>query len=224
MGSDDIFHKRKAKTAKQLARRQASRASYERVLIVCEGSKTEPNYFCALVSDLELNSANVEIDGGCDSSPKSIVEYAKRLYIAEKKTGNGFDKVFCVFDKDSHETYDDALICIQSMKPKGVFVSINSVPCFEYWLLLHFNFTTKPFEASGNGSSCVNLIDELKKYLPDYEKGDDNIYSDPSGQMERAIAYSKRALIQAEKSGSDNPSTLVHELVEYLQDLKKVKD
>lgn len=42
--------------------------------------------------------------------------------------------------------------------------------------------------------------------------------------MERAIAYSKRALIQAEKSGSDNPSTLVHELVEYLQDLKKVKD
>lgn len=224
MGSDDIFHKRKAKTAKQLARRQASRASYERVLIVCEGSKTEPNYFCALVSDLELNSANVEIDGGCDSSPKSIVEYAKRLYIAEKKTGNGFDKVFCVFDKDSHETYDDALICIQSMKPKGVFVSINSVPCFEYWLLLHFNFTTKPFEASGNGSSCVNLIDELKKYLPDYEKGDDNIYSDLSGQMERAIAYSKRALIQAEKSGSDNPSTLVHELVEYLQDLKKVKD
>lgn len=224
MGSDDIFHKRKAKTAKQLARRKASRASYERVLIVCEGSKTEPNYFCALVSDLELNSANVEIDGGCDPSPKSIVEYAKRLYIAEKKTGNGFDKVFCVFDKDSHETYDDALICIQSMKPKDVFVSINSIPCFEYWLLLHFNFTTKPFEASGNGSSCANLIDELKKYLPDYEKGDDNIYRELSGQMDRAIAYSKRALTQAEGNGTDNPTTYVYELVEYLQHLKKAKD
>jgi len=44
MGSDDLFHKRKAKNAQQLARRKARRAPYAKVLIVCEGEKTEPLY------------------------------------------------------------------------------------------------------------------------------------------------------------------------------------
>ena len=45
MGSEDLFHKRKAKSAEQLERRKAKRSPYEKVLIVCEGEKTEPNYF-----------------------------------------------------------------------------------------------------------------------------------------------------------------------------------
>ena len=45
MGSDDLFHKRKARTAELHRRRVARRAPYDRVLIVCEGAKTEPNYF-----------------------------------------------------------------------------------------------------------------------------------------------------------------------------------
>ncbi|OPY61749.1 MAG: hypothetical protein A4E57_04133 [Syntrophorhabdaceae bacterium PtaU1.Bin034] len=47
MGTDDLYHKRKAKTARDLARKKATRAPYERVLIVCEGRKTEPYYFSA---------------------------------------------------------------------------------------------------------------------------------------------------------------------------------
>ncbi len=224
MGTDDLFSKRKAKSAKQLARKKASRASYDRVLIVCEGSKTEPNYFCGLINDLEINSANVEIDGDCDSSPGRIVEYAKRLYTAEKKTGDGYDKVFCVFDKDSHQSYDTALRSIQALSPNGVFIAINSVPCFEFWLLLHYVFTTKPFMADGKGSSCASVIVELKKYLADYEKGDNDIYAEVAGQTEQAIAYSKRVLAQAEESNTDNPSTLLHVLVEFLQNIKIIKD
>lgn len=53
-GSDDLFHKRKAKMALDLARRRARRASYDRVLIVCEGAKTEPNYLRNLIDFLEL--------------------------------------------------------------------------------------------------------------------------------------------------------------------------
>ena len=45
MGSEDLFHKRKAKAADSLKRRKAKRSSYDKVLIVCEGEKTEPNYF-----------------------------------------------------------------------------------------------------------------------------------------------------------------------------------
>ena len=45
MGSDDLFHKRKAKQTRDLKRKKDKRAPYDKVLIVCEGGKTEPNYF-----------------------------------------------------------------------------------------------------------------------------------------------------------------------------------
>jgi len=173
------------------------------------------------VSDLELNSANVEIDGDCDSSPMSVAEYAKKRYVEEKRTGNGFDKVFCVFDKDSHTTYEEALRRIKSMKPKATFVAFTSIPCFEYWLLLHFNFTTKPFESTSAKSSCYSLIDELKRYLPDYDKGESGIYKMISTKTKQAITWSERSLAQAGENHTDNPSTHVHELVSYLMNLKK---
>lgn len=56
MGTDNLFHRRKAKQAKELARKKANRERYNKVLIVCEGTKTEPNYFNALKDHLELNS------------------------------------------------------------------------------------------------------------------------------------------------------------------------
>jgi hypothetical protein len=54
VGTDNFHHKRKAKLAKDLQRRQARRAPYEKVLIVCEGGKTEPNYFTELRDHYEL--------------------------------------------------------------------------------------------------------------------------------------------------------------------------
>ncbi len=87
MGSDDLHHKRKARRAKDLARRKSSRASYDRVLIVCEGAKTEPNYLRELIDCLELNSANVEVDGDSGSSPISVVKHAKRRYREEQAKG-----------------------------------------------------------------------------------------------------------------------------------------
>jgi len=56
MGSENLFHKRKAKAADRLERRKAKRASYDKVIIVCEGEKTEPNYFNELIDFYEINS------------------------------------------------------------------------------------------------------------------------------------------------------------------------
>jgi len=74
MGSDDLFHKRKAKRAEEHRREIARRDPYERILIVCEGEKTEPNYFRWLRDRFRLNSANIVIAdkrGGLD--PKSLL-------------------------------------------------------------------------------------------------------------------------------------------------------
>jgi len=87
-------------------------------------------------------------------------------------------------------------------------------------LLLHFEFTTRPFTSTGAKSACASLIEDLKKYLPDYTKGVTGIYQQLTVQTDRAIAWSKRALQQAQNNGTDNPTTYMHELVEYLRQLK----
>lgn len=52
--------KRKASATE---RRAAQRAPYDKVLIVCEGSKTEPNYFRDLIKLHDISSVNVRISG-----------------------------------------------------------------------------------------------------------------------------------------------------------------
>ena len=59
MGTDDLFHKRKAREAESLRRQAAKRVPYDVVLIVCEGEKTEPYYFKGLRKHLRLSNANI---------------------------------------------------------------------------------------------------------------------------------------------------------------------
>jgi hypothetical protein len=222
MGKDDLFHKRKLRSAKELERRKASRSPYDRVLIVCEGAKTEPNYFAALRTKLRLNRQNVVIadkKGGLD--PKGLVEYAIEEFEAEPD----FNHVYCVFDKDKHATYAAALDKLTSKRLKGgaALHPITSVPCFEVWLLLHFTYTTKSFDAPLQDSNANLVIGDLKRHLPNYEKGSKDIFGDVSDRTGTAIENAKQLERFHETSGTDNPSTKVYVIVEYLQALGKPK-
>jgi len=220
MGSDNLFKKRKAKLAADLKRRQAKKSPYDTVLIVCEGGKTEPNYFCELRDYYRINTANVEISGDCGSSPISVLEKARQLYRESQRKGIPFDRVYCVFDKDTHSSYEQTLEMIQSSKPTGTFFAITSVPCFEFWLLLHFTYSTQPFYGTtGAKSAGDEVVAELKRYISDYAKGVHGHFHALVDDLARAIEYSKRVLLEAQKNETDNPSTSVHELVEYLQGL-----
>ena len=102
MGTDDLFHKRKASEAESLRRKAAKRASYDIVLIVCEGAKTEPYYFLGLRKHLRLSNANIIIaDKKTGIDPLSVVNFA----IKEFNKDPCYDRVYCVFDKDKHTTY-----------------------------------------------------------------------------------------------------------------------
>lgn len=223
MGTDNLFHKRKARQASSLERRKAKRAPYAKVLIVCEGTKTEPHYFQGLKDEYQLNGANIEITGDCDSSPDSICQFAFRRYTEEKNAGDPFDRVYCVFDKDSHETYGLACGKIARATPKDTFLAVTSVPCFEYWLLLHFHYSTAPYESLPGNSVGDQSLADLKKYMPHYQKGDKGIFTELAGQLEHAKSNAKRANIAARQHHTDNPSTQIHELVEFLQALKDVE-
>ncbi|WP_275100174.1 RloB family protein [Sedimenticola hydrogenitrophicus] len=220
MGSDDLFHKRRKKAEKSLKRSQAKRDAYDRVLIVCEGEKTEPHYLQELIDHLKLNSANVLVDGRSSSSPDKVWQYAKERYREAERRGDVFDRVYCVIDRDSHTTFDQTLVEIRKSRPNGVFHATPSVPCFEYWVLLHFDYKTAPYTRTGSNSPCDCVIADLKRYMPGYTKGDKGVFYQIMSDTDRAIALSKLTLAEAHKTGTDNPTTLMHELVDYLRHLK----
>lgn len=216
--ADQLFKKRKAKDVRSLRRKRAKRSSYDRVLIVCEGEKTEPNYLKALIDDLQLNTANVVVAKNiAGSSPKSIVDFALKEYRKEEE----YDRVYCVFDKDRHTTYDSALDRIRRAKLANghTILGITSVPCFEFWLLLHYVYTTKQFD-TGPGSICANIITDLKSHIPGYAKGDVDTYQVTRDKLDTAIDRSKRVALHCKTGGTDMPSTKMHDIVEYLRNLK----
>jgi len=99
------------------------------------------------------------------------------------------------------------------------------VPCFEYWLLLHFIYTTQYFYPTKKRSVCEQVIAELDKpaRLPNYQKGNPQIFEQTKKWLNKAIQRAKQ-VEQYHKDNAtetDNPSTRVYELVVYLQNLTK---
>ena len=218
MGTDNLFHKRKERKAELLRRRRATKAPYDVILIVCEGAKTEPNYFAELKKAFRLSNANVRICGR-GSDPLNVVDFAIKTFRREPE----FDRVYCVFDRDRHTTYSAALDKAKRTRlGKGSKIfAIPSVPCFEFWLLLHFTYTTRPFDAPPGDSICSKVIEELKKYFPSYQKGQQDVFNKMQDKLDNAITNASRVEQFHQTSGTVNPSTLVYSLVEYLRDLKK---
>ena len=213
--------KRQIRQSRQTDRRARSGRVRAKVLIVCEGKMTEAYYFKKLKDGLALHAAHIEIRSDCQSDPLKIYQYAARLCKQEADMADPYDNVYCVFDKDSHGTYQQAMEKIAKDKSTSTFIAINSVPCFEYWLLLHFTPSTKPYRATPGSSACDQVERELKKHLPDYSKSDDTIFEALKARLDTATQNAKRTLREAEKNQTDNPSTRVHELVEHLQSIER---
>ena len=207
--------RRKPRQRGQLQRKGPKREPYDRVLIVCEGSKTEPSYFQALKDQYRLSTANVEVyANGLD--PSSLVNKAKSLRDDEKRRGDRYDAVYCVFDRDEHAHFNAASNQAYSAKLKLA----RSWPCFEFWLLLHFTYHRRPYAPSGNRTAAENCVRELRQYLSNYTKGRADVFEVLEGRIETAKSNARLALSDAEATGSWNPSTEVHCLVAYLQSLK----
>jgi hypothetical protein len=206
------------RTSGSYARRGPVREPYDRVLIVCEGEKTEPYYFAGLRLHYRLSSANIEITPANGTDPMSIVSFAEaRLH--------QYDRAFCVFDRDGHQNYDAAVAKVAQSREgqQGKLVTITSWPCFEFWLLLHFGYSAAPFHRVGKKSSGDRARAKLVTRVPGYNKGLKNIYALLAPKIPDAIQNAVRLCRENTHTRSSNPSTRVHELVQYLITLKAEK-
>ena len=126
------------------------------ILIVCEG-QTEEAYFRTIKAHYRApNTPNLKIVRD-RSDPVRAVEKGIRA----NKDGD-FDHVFCVVDGDKPERTTHAR---KRIGKRDGFDLILSIPCFEIWLLMHFDRSDAPF------AGCAEVCVRLKERLPDYVKG-----------------------------------------------------
>jgi hypothetical protein len=223
VGSDQLFKKKKFRRTKDLARVKAKKSPYTTIAIVCEDSHSSPTYFKALIKYFRLNTANVRIVPSKGSAPISVVDHAIEI----ARTTAGIDHIACVFDRDTHESYERALNKLnkhkskRNDKSKPIYKTITSTPCYEIWLLLHFCYTTKAYSASGTRSAGDNLISDLVKHLVAYNKNNTDWFGEIINNLETAIKHAKQLQKHNYSTNSTNPSTNIHELVEFLTELKK---
>lgn len=219
MARDDSPKKRQQR---QLERKQNRRASYDRILIVSEGSKTEPNYFREIRIAYRLHTANVEVrPSELGTAPIQVVEYAKELFENgdphKSIQPRAFEKVYAVFDRDDHNSYFDALRLAKSLdgklkndaKQAVTFQAIASVPSFELWLLLHYEDIQAPLHRD-------EVMRRLKQYIPGYEKGAGQAFAITSEHLTDATNRAERLAERFTAETAPEPFTAIIELVKLL--------
>jgi hypothetical protein len=188
------------------------------ILLVCEGSVTEPSYFKALRDHLELTSTFVEIVPGniCGSHPKSIVDYAKSRKPEFEIDDEAIEgkNIWCVFDRDEHAKIDDAL---KKAKDNDFGIAFSN-PCFELWYLLHFEFQSAHIERN-KATKKIDKKDRLKGYTKNMYVFDSLLY-----KMPVAIKHAEKLRERHNNIGdpeTSNPSTTVDKLVKHLVTVSK---
>lgn len=183
MGKDDLFKKRQANSLKQ--RKTETKNERESLWIICEG-KSEWNY----LENLYPKKFRFHFSACLSAIKSKIAEES------EAKT------IFVLLDGDIHKDTDIENFCDYCKAYANTIVIVNS-PCFEYWLLLHFQETTKLFvgnnQGKTEGSECVRYFkDILKKNGFTYKKG----FLDKK-LLQALQELQQQALVRAKKTSRD---------------------
>ncbi len=181
-------------------------------LIVCEGEKTEPNYFEAFRDDLPKGTVNVEIHGE-GMNTLSLVNRAREIRENMERKERTVDKVWVVFDRDSFrpDDFDNAISKAESLGYGAAW----SNEAFELWYLLHFELRT-------TSMMRTDFQQKLTRHLKRaYQKNASDMYSTLKDRTDQACANAQRLveLNEGIAPHNANPCTHVHELVAELRAL-----
>lgn len=214
--------------AERLKRKKATKKGYDRILVVCEGSKTEPNYFNEIRAHYKLHTASVKVlPSLAGTSPIQIVDYAHELFDKGnpqlKIIRRAFEQVYVVFDRDEHLSYHNALNRAVSLEKSKllndekvpiIFRAIVSVPNFELWLLLHYKLISHVIDRT-------DVIKQLKKEIRHYEKGKRGYFQETRDMLSVACENAEKLMARHSPYHGAEPYTNVCDLVNILKMLKE---
>ena len=213
--------RREAKAAKK--REEGTRELKVRFLIVCEGVKTEPYYFEALVDANSSAVREVNIDGE-GKATTTLVDQAQQIRKElELKNKTRFDRVWIVFDKDAFPDFNEAIAKAQRLGMQTAWTN----EAFELWYYLHFEYLDTGI---GRHEYLSRLRDFIGKRSGDnnfwYQKGSRENYRliTTYGDEEVAKRHARRLreMYKDTNYAAHNPCTLVDLLVEELEHPEKL--
>jgi len=193
-----------ARKRRRYTRRPPVRDYRKFYIIATEGAVTEPAYF----SMFQGKRATVRIrllDNKHDSAPQKVFKQAEQFIQKEGLRKN--DAVWLVLDRDTWS--EDVLNTVWRRCQEMGFSLAVSNPCFEYWLLLHFE--------NGNGVTSVsNCRSKLVRYLPNFSKGHVEV-EQLKPRIEKAIDHAEQKDVPpCEDWPHTNGSTVYRLVKEFL--------
>jgi len=209
-------HRQMRKEQRRLARRKASRGGLPSVLIVCEGRETEPNYIDGLRDHLRVNAAAVHVVAGDSlTDPVGLVRKAQQQY----KSDRDYDLVYVVCDGDAnHLVAARALAARPLRNAAGAATQVQiiaSCPSIEFWLLLHFEYSARPFR------TAAEVQQALRAHLPDYRKNDRDIFRKTAAGLDSSCQRVQRLKVELRANGGIAPDTDMPLLVEQLRRMQR---
>ena len=129
---------------------------------------------------------------------------------AAKDENLRYDEVWCVFDIDDHPQVGDAK---QQARDNGIQLAISN-PCFELWVLLHFQDQRKHISRAQLRAAC-------RKYLPAYKKDLPIEKLNPRYDQAARRARTLDAWQQEQGRQDANPSTGVYRLTQAIRGFKE---
>jgi hypothetical protein len=167
---------------------------------------------------LGVNLAAVRVIRGDNlTTPVELVRKAQRIFTED----GGYDFVYVICDGDAGglaEAHRLAQKRIRNAAKQGTTVQIvASHPCIEFWLLLHFEYSSAP-------GSAADVLARLRGHLTGYQKAEPRIFEMVAAGLDRACQNAARLKAEHAASGAVTPDTDMALLVERLREMKKLVD
>lgn len=179
-----------------------------RILIVCEGQETEPNYFRAFPANPEVYDKLDVVGTGYNTL--SLVKKAVELKNEAARQRAPYIDVWAVFDLDdfSVENFQKARDLAQKNQIKCAY----SIESFELWYILHFQYLDAALSRTDYGKKLTERLGR------EYLKNDPNMYATLKSRLNTAMSNAKVLFEKQHHKpiSEQNPITLVFKLVESL--------
>lgn len=188
-------------------RHEGKRPLRKKILIVCEGEKTEPIYFKGFRVPTEI--CDIE---GIGKNTFSLVKTAENL-----RDKSSYSETWCVFDRDSFPKANVKKALIHAAKV-GIKCAFSN-ESFELWYVLHFCYLDTLIS---RGDYCKKLDGFIGRK---YKKNDPDIFKLLLPKQSVAINNAKKLEKTFYTPGVSlcdvAPITTVYQLVERLNLLEK---
>ncbi|MDD2798023.1 MAG: RloB family protein [Bacteroidales bacterium] len=152
-----------------MSKRRVSRnISFDkRVLILCEGL-SEKIYINGYKSEPRnrdrLSKVEIEVYQPHNYSPYGLLTEAKKRKTEAEDDGLPYESVWIVFDRDGHQNIPKTF---EESADSDINIAF-SVVCFEYWILLHFETTSRGFRNCDEILSYINRKNYLTYHKTNY--------------------------------------------------------